>query len=195
MAIVIAAPAFAVLALDIDTIYVSSIKDHTDGVAWTNPWVFEVWIDIDEMANLEHIDVTKPGDSGPSIVMNSANDWEHMSPTDYSSLANLQVDYPTGNYTFDFRDSGSGLIRSIVLDYSGVANPAGPVDIFPPLEGEASFKEAMRELIRSGSYPCLHIWGLHWTMSTTPVERVGTHWSVRAKPPLAMTPVFSIRPA
>ena len=90
LAIVIAAPAFAVTALDIETIYVSSIKDHYDGVAEAAPWVFEVWIDIQDMANLEHIDITKPGDSGPSIILDSTDYWEYMSPSGYSSLENLQ---------------------------------------------------------------------------------------------------------
>ena len=43
-----------------------------------------------------------------------------------------------------------------------IGSPGGPVDIFPPLEGEKSFKTAMARLNRDGNLPFMYLAGFHW---------------------------------
>ncbi len=43
-----------------------------------------------------------------------------------------------------------------------IGAPGGPVDIFPPYEGEASFRSAMADLRRDGNPPAMYLAGLHW---------------------------------
>lgn len=44
-----------------------------------------------------------------------------------------------------------------------IGSPGGPVDIFPPYEGEESFKAAMGDLTRDGNHPFMYLAGLHWS--------------------------------
>jgi hypothetical protein len=53
----------------------------------------------------------------------------------------------------------------VIAWYEGfekIGNTCGPVDIFPPLEGEESLKAAMGTLSREGYYPFLAVWGMDW---------------------------------
>jgi hypothetical protein len=53
----------------------------------------------------------------------------------------------------------------VTVWYNGwekIGNPCGPADMFPPLEGEQSFKAAMADLLRDGYYPSMAFWGMHW---------------------------------
>jgi hypothetical protein len=53
----------------------------------------------------------------------------------------------------------------VTVWYNGwekIGNPCGPADIFPPLEGEQSFKAAMADVTRDGYYPSMAFWGMHW---------------------------------
>ena len=121
--------------LDIDAIFMTSCKDHLDDTPITDPWCFEVWIDFVDEGTLHHIDMTLP-DSSTIYPLNSDNgDWYYDSPSDYSSLAGLRVDYPTGTYTFDFRDGDDGLLRSVPLDYNDLSEPTNPVDFTYPAHG------------------------------------------------------------
>ena len=43
-----------------------------------------------------------------------------------------------------------------------IGAPGGPVDIFPPLEGEETFRAAMAELYRDGNLPFMYLAGFHW---------------------------------
>ena len=52
-------------------------------------------------------------------------------------------------------------------------NPGGPVDLFPPLEGEPSFKAAMRQIRQDGHYPYMAVWGPHWTYRRSPAGYEG----------------------
>ena len=44
-----------------------------------------------------------------------------------------------------------------------IGSPGGPAEIFPPLEGEASYKAAMSLLTRDGNPPIMYLAGFHWT--------------------------------
>ncbi|MHC4633082.1 MAG: hypothetical protein ACYS9C_17700 [Planctomycetota bacterium] len=108
-------------ALDIDGIYIISMKDYRDGTPSppSNPWDFRIWVNLVDTDSLDHIDVTKPGGSTPFTTL-SLPDYGYRSPSQYSTLGNLQVDYPTGNYTFEFRNSIDTLLRSVTLDYRSI---------------------------------------------------------------------------
>ena len=49
-----------------------------------------------------------------------------------------------------------------VEGWEKIGSPGGPVDIFPPYEGEESFIAAMDELARDGHINCLYLAALHW---------------------------------
>ncbi len=124
-------------ALDIDAIVITSCKSYHNGTADSNPWLLEIWVDFVDESGLEHIDVTRPGDSTPftSIYYQEDEGWSYDSPTDYISLSALQADYATGNYTFDFIDAGDTLLNSVTLDYSGITEPLNPVNFTYPAHG------------------------------------------------------------
>lgn len=117
--------------LDIEGIYMTSCKDHLDGTVYTDPWVFEVWVNLEEQGSLHHIDVTPFGRS-PFTIYEDAGYWEYESPTDYSSLGDLRGDYPTENYTFEFLDSEDTLLDSVTLNYPELDEPLSPVDFTYP---------------------------------------------------------------
>ncbi len=119
--------------LDIRGIYITSCKDHLDGTALiTDPWVFEVWMDFVDTGTLHHIDVTPPSSgSGPFTIY---ADWWYEPDTDYSTLAALRGDYPTGNYKFEFENSSNENLRTVNLDNSGISEPLNAVDFTYPSE-------------------------------------------------------------
>jgi hypothetical protein len=119
-------------ALDIDAIYMTSCKDHLDGVPISStPWIFEIWVDIAVQNGLDHIDVNLPAGGLPDFTIYDG-DWEYESTTDYSSLTALQDDYPTGDYLFSFEDSGNVVLRTFTLDYTGLSEPLNPVNFTYP---------------------------------------------------------------
>jgi len=82
-----------------------------------------------------------------------------------------QSDYPIGRFWPAkkviplTREFVSIFGTPVVVWYNGweqIGDPCGPVDIFPPLEGEESLKAAMADLSRDGYYPFMAIWGMHW---------------------------------
>jgi hypothetical protein len=150
-------------ALDIDAIYIDSCKDYTDGTPDGNPWDFEISVDFVDTGSLHHIDVSKPGDSTPSItIIYKDNWWGHESPTDYLTLADLQKDYPSGEYTLDFRNSNNELLcSSVTLDYSGIAEPCNPVNfIYPSTDGQTgiSTTPTFTWTVNAGNGNALGMW-------------------------------------
>jgi len=144
--------------LDIDAIVITSCKSHLDGIAPTDPWRFEVWIDLAATGDLHHIDVTLPA-GGLSDFTIYDSYWEYDS-NDYSSLALLQDDYPTGEYTFEFFDVAT-LLDSVILDYSGIDEPLNPVDFtHPGYDGETgiSTDPTFTWTIDSGDGNALYMW-------------------------------------
>jgi len=123
--------------LDINAICINSCKDLLDGIPDTsNPWVFEVWVELDDPGSLHHIDVTKPGASTPfTTIYEVDGDWFYHSPSFYPSLGDLRADYPTGDYTFEFRDSGDILLDSVTLNYPDLDEPGDFAHITSPLHG------------------------------------------------------------
>src|SRR4030042_101337 len=79
--LIMAAAGTAQAVLDVDTIVMTTYKSHTDGTPDVSPWRFEVWVDLEDSGSLDHIEVTKPGDSTPftSIYHDEDNGWEYES--------------------------------------------------------------------------------------------------------------------
>jgi hypothetical protein len=122
---------------DIDSIIITSAKEHHDGVPQGGlPWFFEIWIDFVDPGDLHHTDVTKPGGLEPFTTIDGDGDFD--SPSGYSSLANLRTDYPLGTYVFEFRDASNALLTTVNLDYSDMpGEPANPVNFtYPSADGQ-----------------------------------------------------------
>ncbi len=119
--------------LDIERIVMCSQKDHLDGTPYSNPWRFEVRIDLVDPGTLHHIDVTPPAGGTLFTIYEDYGHWDYDSwPTTYPTLTALRAIYPTGLYTFNFRDSSGSLIKSVQLEYSGISEPSSPVDFTYP---------------------------------------------------------------
>ena len=119
--------------LDIERISMCSQKDHLDGTAVIIPWRFEVDIHLGDPGTLHYIDVIPPTGGTPFTIYEDSGDWEyHSSPTLYPTLTALQAVYPTGQYTFDFRDSSNVQLNYVELNYSDIDNPGSPVDFTYP---------------------------------------------------------------
>ncbi len=132
------ATSVAKAALDIEKIDMCSQKDHLDGTPYSNPWRFEVCIDLVDPGTLHHINVTSPAGLILFTIYEDNGRWVHKSwPILYPTLTALQTVYPTGLYTFDFRDSTDSLIKSVELDYSGISEPGSAVDFtYPSYDGQ-----------------------------------------------------------
>ena len=135
LTISLAAP-MAKADFNIDGIAMTWYKGHSDGAAGSDPWSFEIWVDVLTVDSLDHIDITKPGDTTAFTTLNADNDWEWQSGG-YSDLASLTAaDYPLGSYTFSFYD-GSPIGTWITPDSSGLSEPTGPVDFtYPSVNGQ-----------------------------------------------------------
>jgi hypothetical protein len=123
---------------DIHGIYINSCKNHWNGIPeTTNPWIFETGISW-ASDSLDHIDVTKPSDSTPfTTIYEVDGGWGYESPSCYLDLAALQGEYPTGNYTFDFRNNINELLSSVTMDYSGISEPTEAVNFtYPSMNGQ-----------------------------------------------------------
>ncbi len=144
--------------LDIHGIYIDSCKDFWNGTPETNPWVLEISVDFVSTGDLDHIDVTKPGTSTPFAIYEDYGDW-HYGSTEYSSLGDLRDDYPTGEYTFDFRSSSSSLL-TFKLDYSGIDEPGDFVHITSPthLATDVSLNPTFTWTIDSDAGDALGMW-------------------------------------
>ncbi|MFH1568732.1 MAG: DUF6259 domain-containing protein [Gemmatimonadota bacterium] len=53
-------------------------------------------------------------------------------------------------------------IVSWMEGWEKIGAPGGPVEIFPPREGEESYRAAMAELRRDGHIPVMYLAGFHW---------------------------------
>jgi len=126
----------AEMELDIDWIGITSYKEFPDGVPKDpEPGEFDIWAHVVYPGTLYRIDITKPGASSPFMTMYEAtnpgwwDEWDPSSIIKYPSLSALREVYQEGFYTLDFRDIGSGLIKSLSFDYSiPPSKPTGEVD-------------------------------------------------------------------
>ncbi len=131
--LIMAVTGAAQAALDVNTIVMTSCKDFHDGFVETDPWNFEIWVELDDPDDdLDHIDVSPFGGT-PFTIYEAFGYWEHDS-NDYSDLTALRGDYPTGTYTFDFRSTVSSLL-TFGLDYNDLSEPLGHVDFTYPDDG------------------------------------------------------------
>ena len=148
--------------LDIDHIVITSCKEHLDGTPEVNPWCFEMWFQFADPGNLHHIDVTKPGDSSPwTTIYKVDGEWSYDSPSDYSTLADLQTDFPTGDYQFDFRDISDGILNTITLNNSGLSEPTDPVNFtYPGYDGQTGIpiNPTFTWTVDSGAGDALSMW-------------------------------------
>ena len=126
----------AEMELDIDWIGITSYKECRDGLPKDpEPCEFDIWAHVVYPGSLHHIDITKPGASSPFMTMYEAtnpgwwDEWDPSSIIEYPSLSALREVYQEGFYTRNFRDIGSGLIKSLSFDYSiPPSKPTGEVD-------------------------------------------------------------------
>ena len=110
---------------DIDWIVITSVQNFVDGTPWTDPWAFEMWVEVVTPGDLDHIDVT--GAASFTLSKYGDKEWESGPSSLYSSLAALRDDYPLGTYTLTFEDSFDVFLNSVDLVYSGL--PGEPLDI------------------------------------------------------------------
>ena len=124
--------------LDIDSLRISACKQFRDGIPQGDyPWSLDIIVSVVDPGALHHIEITKPGDSNPFVTLYEeappAGWWGCSLDDDYASLSALRAVYPEGTYTFDFRDSGGELIRSLGIDYTGLpGEPTEPVEFTHP---------------------------------------------------------------
>ena len=159
--LIVAVTGTAQADLDIDFIFMTSVKEHLDGTAGGTPWAFEIWFDFDNPGALHHIDVTLSGGGVGSFTINeNAGYWEYDA-FDYSTLATLQGDYPAGDYTFDFRNSSNVQLDIVTLDYTSLSSPLNPVGfINPSYDGETgiSTTPTFTWTVGSGDGDALGMW-------------------------------------
>ena len=129
-------------SIDIDFIGMTTVKQFRDGEPQgSNPWTIDIGVGFIYPGSLDHIDITKPGDSSPFVRMYRepiTGWWEFPLDTDYESLAALRADYPLGIYTFDFLDTHNKLIKRVDINYSDIPDePDRPVEfIYPSVNGQ-----------------------------------------------------------
>jgi Domain of unknown function (DUF6259) len=66
-----------------------------------------------------------------------------------------------------------------------IGSPGGPVDIFPPYEGEESFTRAIQDFSRNGHVTSLYLAGLHWCYRRASTGYYGEERFEREGRPLA----------
>jgi hypothetical protein len=137
LSLALAAPV-AEAEIDIQRIVMGSSEDYLDGTAVSNPWLFLALIDFVDTDSLASIDMVLPDGVTTYPLDNANGSWEYRSwPAVYPTLTELRTDYPEGTYTFYFRDGSGLLIKSVQLDYSGIAEPGNPVDFtYPSYNGQ-----------------------------------------------------------
>lgn len=132
--------------LDIDRIKIVTMHGNHAGVPVSLPWDFDIGVHVfnagKNARKLDHIHITKPGDSVPFYIMFEGKPgvWEfESSPSDFPSLEAVRALYPEGVYTFEFHSSKHKLLRTISLDYSGLSLPTSPVDFtYPSVDGQTN---------------------------------------------------------
>ena len=116
--VLVNAPALA-KRLDIDRIKIVTMHVNHAGVPVSLPWDFDIGVHVFKTGKLDHIHITKPGDSNPFYIMLEGKPgvWEFgSSPSDFPSLEAVRALYPEGVYTFEFHSSKHKLLRTISLD-------------------------------------------------------------------------------
>lgn len=156
--VIMAVTGTAQAALDVNAIVMTSCKDHLDGTADPNPWCFEVWVELDDSGSLDNINMTLP-DGLTTYPLCEEYGWWYYDSTDYPSLGVLQIDYPVGEYTFDFRDGDSSLL-TFKLDYSGLTEPTNPVNFTYPAHGatDVNLNPTFTWTIDAGDGNALAMW-------------------------------------
>ena len=129
----------AEMELDIDWIGITSNKEYRQGTPReSEPCEFDTWSHVIYPGSLHHVDITKPDASSPFMMFEEPTlvgrvKWYPSSIIEYPSLYALREVYPEGFYTFDFRNLGGGLIKSLGFYYSSLpSEPTEPLDFIYP---------------------------------------------------------------
>jgi len=132
LAVSLCVPAFAG-PLDIGGINIVTEYELVDGVEVDlHPWDFEIEVTFVDIGAVDHVDVFKPGEASSSATFaGSGLEWE-FDPDDRATLALLRDDWPEGIYRLEFCRNDNEVVRSVSLDYSGLAEPTSAVDYTYP---------------------------------------------------------------
>jgi len=137
----------AEMELDFDWIGITSNKEYRQSVPeQPEPCELDTWAHVIYPGTLHRIDMTKPGTSNSFMMIFEAtnpgwwDEWYPSSIIEYPSLYALREVYQEGFYTFDFRDLGGGLIKSLGLYYSSLpSEPTEPLDFtYSPINIQSS---------------------------------------------------------
>jgi hypothetical protein len=126
--------------LDIERIGIMTELEYLDGSAdGPYPWDFEIEVLVSNPGELHHINVTNPPGAlieAETIYQTGPNSWV-FDPDKDTSLSDLRQKYPEGIYMLEFCNSDNSVIKTVLLDYSGLSAPASPVDFtYPSSNGE-----------------------------------------------------------
>jgi hypothetical protein len=126
--------------LDIERISITPTNEYENSVVPSfPPWMFHISVHLVDPDTLHHVNVTPPaGGVAPfTIYEDPIYGYVYDLPIRYSTLADLRVDYPDGNYTFDFYDVSGTLLNSVTLNNSGLSEPSSPVNFtYPSTNGQ-----------------------------------------------------------
>jgi hypothetical protein len=107
-------------------------------------------------------------DPRPWLCVISRGNYDRLRGTYWGAPAEWPIGkfWPARKVVPLMRDYAALLATPVVTWMEGweyIGAPGGPVDIFPPLEGSASFSAAMKTLTDDGNLPFGYLAGLHWT--------------------------------
>jgi hypothetical protein len=129
--------------------------------AHKQPWCAKKTIERDDLPNW----LLEPR---PWLCIISRGDYERLRGTVWSPPAEFPIGkfWPARKVVPMMQDYARIFGTPVVTWMEGWeqhGTPAGPVDIFPPYEGEQSFVQAMTDLNADGNLPFMYLAGLHWT--------------------------------
>ena len=127
----------------------------------------------------------------PHLMIISRGGVDRAQATLPSPLAEYPIDkfWPARNAAAQIEQHGAYLDSPAVAWLEGwekIGAPGGPVDIFPPYEGEESFKAATARLHEHGHIVSLYLAGLHWCYRRATVGYYGEERFEREGRPLSV---------
>jgi len=154
--------------------------------AWAHhqPWCAKKTIERDDLPDW----LLEPR---PWLCIISRGDYERLRGTVWSPPAEYPIGrfWPARKVVPMMRDYARIFGTPVVTWMEGWeqhGTPAGPVDIFPPYEGEESFVRAMADLNADGNYAFMYLAGLHWTYKRAMVGYDGWERFAREGMPLVI---------
>lgn len=126
-----AEPALAGAVLDIENVFIMTVKDHENGTARAMPYICEINV---EGSGLTAVSMTPPGGSPINLSEDepgSGYDFDFNSGY-YADLASLRTDYGDGGYVFSF----NGGADTVTLNYQMPTAPTGYMEFTQPTHNE-----------------------------------------------------------